>query len=77
MANFMEKLSGFYNSPTGRRLVNWGVTALGALMTSGVIPLDMPIGPFSLGQLITILGLRLPSHGVQGPVEVAPSIKGT
>ncbi len=78
MANLIEKWTSFYDSPLGRKLVNWGVTAVGVLLTSGTIPLDTPLVlGLSLGQIITILGLRLPSHGVQGPVEVAPSIKGT
>lgn len=57
----MQKLKDFYNSENGRKLVNWGTTAIGLLLASGVVPMDMAIGPFSLGQLITILGLRLPS----------------
>lgn len=57
----MQRLKDFYNSETGRKLINWGTTAVGMLLASGVIPLDMPIGPFSLGQIITVLGLRLPS----------------
>ena len=77
MPNLLTKWSEFYNSPTGRRVVNWGVTTVGVLLTSGVIPLDTPIGPFSFGQLLTVLGLRMPSHSIKGPVEVAPSIKGT
>lgn len=61
MPNLIGKAKDFYNSETGRKLVNWGTTTLGLLLTSGVLPMDMPIGPLSLGQLITILGLRLPS----------------
>jgi len=73
----MQALLDFYNSPLGRKLVNWGVTAFGLLLQAGLIPLDYPIGPFSLGQLLTIVGLRLPSHSVQGASAVSPSIKGT
>lgn len=61
MPNLIEKARDFYNSPVGRKVVNWGTTALGALIATGVIPLEMPIGPFTLGQIITVLGLRLPS----------------
>ena len=57
----MQKLKDFYDSDVGRKLINWGTTALGLLLATGVIPLDTPIGPFSLGQLITAIGLRLPS----------------
>lgn len=57
-----KAIVSFYNSPTGRKVVNWGTTALGVLMSAGVIPLDMPIGPTSLGTILTILGLRLPSQ---------------
>jgi hypothetical protein len=66
----MDKLIGFYSSPLGRKLVNWGVTSLGALITSGVIPLDAPIPGLgvSVGWLVTLIGLRLPSHSVHGPV---------
>lgn len=61
MPNVIQKAKDFYNSETGRKVVNWGVTAFGALIQAGVIRLEMPIGPFTLGYLITILGLRLPS----------------
>ena len=64
----MRMLIDFYNSDAGRKIVNWGTTALGVLLAAGVIPLDMPVGPFSLGQILTVLGLRLPS---QPPVKAS------
>lgn len=73
----MQKVLDFYNSPFGRKLVNWGTTAFGLAISSGLIPMDMPIGPFSLGQILTVIGLRMPSVSVQGPAAVVPSVKGT
>lgn len=61
MPNLIEKWNDFYNSPFGRKFVNWGVTAFGLALQTGVIPLEMPIGPLTLGQILTVLGLRLPS----------------
>lgn len=63
MPNLIIAARDFYNSERGRKIVNWGVTAFGALTSAGLIPIDMPI-PYlglSLGTLITLLGLRLPS----------------
>lgn len=57
----MNKLINFYNSDAGRKVVNWGVAAFGGLVMTGVLPLEMAIGPFTLGQLLLFLGLRLPS----------------
>lgn len=57
-----QKALDFYNSETGRRIVKWGMTAFGVLISSGKIPLDMPIVlGLSLGQILTILGLGQPS----------------
>lgn len=73
----MQRLIDFYNSPLGRKLVNWGTMSVGLLLASGVIPLDMPIGPFSLGQLLAFIGARMPSVSAQGPSAVVPTIAGT
>lgn len=61
MPNLIEKWRDFYNTEKGRKLVNWGLSSFGALVATGVIPLEMPIGPFTLGQILVFIGLRLPS----------------
>ncbi len=75
----MQAIIDFYNSPLGRKIINWGVTSFGLLISGGIIPLDaaIPVLHISVGTLLTVVGLRLPSHSIQGPIEVAPSIKGT
>lgn len=75
----MTALIDFYNSPNGRKLVNWGITAFGLLLSGGVIPLDAPVPLLhvSLGTLLAILGARLPSVSVQGPSAIVPTVKGT
>lgn len=75
----MQALIDFYNSPNGRKLINWGITTLGLLIQGGLIPLDIPIPGtgISSGVLLTILGARLPSVSPQGPSAVVPTVKGT
>ncbi len=56
----MEQLIAFWNSDRGRRLVKWGMTSFGALISTGVLPLDTPIfGHFSLGGLLLFLGYNV------------------
>ncbi|HEX2551013.1 MAG TPA: hypothetical protein VHK64_05410 [Nocardioidaceae bacterium] len=66
MPNLIGAAKDFYNSEWGRKMVNWGITAFGVALQAGVIPLEMPVGPLTLGQILMILGLRLPS---QPPVK--------
>lgn len=75
----MQRIIDFYNSPTGRKIVNWGLMAFGLLLQGGLIPLDtaVPILHVSLGTLLALVGARLPSVSSQGPSAVVPSVKGT
>lgn len=59
----MQKIVDFFNSDWGRRIVKWAVTGLGVLVTSGTVPLDTPLFlGISLGQVLTIFGLAIPSQ---------------
>lgn len=56
----MEKLIEFWNTDKGRRLVKWGLSSFGALVSTGILPLDTPIlGHFSLGGLLMFLGFNV------------------
>jgi hypothetical protein len=58
----MDTILAWWRSEGGRRAVKWATTALGALVTSGAIPLDTPLFlGLSLGQVLVILGLSVPS----------------
>ena len=62
MPSFLRPILDFYNSDLGRRLVKWLTVVCGALVQSGTIPIDMPIGlGLSLGQILTLFGLSIPS----------------
>jgi hypothetical protein len=41
----------------GRRVLVWGSGALALAVQGGILPLDYPIGPWSLGQLLQFLGI--------------------
>lgn len=70
-------INDWWNSERGRRVVKWGTTAFGVLVANGQIPLDMAIGPFSLGQLLTIFGLAIPSAPPQAKdtTPLAPALR--
>jgi hypothetical protein len=63
----MDKLIGFWNSDFGRRCVKGVTVAFGALVSGGVIPLDMAIGPFTVGQILMFLGVMTPTGQLNKP----------
>ena len=44
-------------SEMGRRVWTWALAGIGFLVEGGVIPLDAAIGPWSVGQILTYLGI--------------------
>lgn len=57
----MDKLLAFWNSDLGRRVVKGVTVGIGALVSGGVLPIDMPVGPFSVGQILIFLGIITPT----------------
>lgn len=53
----MNAVIGWFSSETGRRVVVWASGALALAVQGGVLPLDLAIGPWSLGQILTFLGI--------------------
>lgn len=51
----------WWNSDRGRRVVKWALSVFSLMIAQGMIPLDTAVGPFSLGQLLLVFGLNIPS----------------
>lgn len=53
----MNAFIAWFSSEMGRRVLVWGSGALALAVQGGILPLDYPIGPWSLGQLLQFLGI--------------------
>ncbi len=53
----MNALVQWTQSEVGRRVLVWASGALSLAIQGGLIPLDMAIGPWSVGQLLAFFGL--------------------
>jgi len=65
----MEKIKSFLATTAGRWLIKAAIVTFGGLVTQGMIPLEMPIGPFTLGQLLIFAGILTPT----GQMNVDPN----
>jgi hypothetical protein len=53
----MNAVMQWFQSEMGRRVLVWASGALSLAVQGGILPLDYPIGPWSLGQLLQFLGI--------------------
>ena len=53
----MTAFTQWFQSESGRRILVWASGALSLAIQGGLIPLDMAIGPWSVGQLLAFFGL--------------------
>lgn len=55
----MNAVLGWFQSETGRRFTVWVSSALALAVQGGLLPVDYPVGPWSLGQLLAFLGISV------------------
>lgn len=55
----MNTLVAWFQSETGRRFTVWASSALALAVQGGLLPVDYPVGPWSLGQLLAFLGISV------------------
>lgn len=53
----MNSILAWTQSEVGRRILVWASGALSLAIQGGLVPLDMAIGPWSVGQLLAFFGL--------------------
>ena len=62
MPNLWEPMKEWFNSSAGRRVAKAVLVVGGGLVSSGMIPLDMPVAfGFSLGQILIGVGVLTPT----------------
>ena len=62
METIMAQLKAFLATSVGRWMLKAALVCFGALTSSGMIPLDMPVAfGFSLGQLLIGAGILTPT----------------